>query len=1339
MGQSWQFSVVLVLPFIAAGISLLVAVYSWRRRDVPGSNSLAGLMLSIAIWSFFEAVEKSTVGLSDKIFWSQIQYIGITSTPVFFLIFSARYSQQDHWLTKGKITLLWLVPVATIVMNYTNNYHFWHWRSYNLNTETNLLTFEYGPWFWVFVSFAYAYLLAATVILLGSCRNVRKQYRRQIWTIIWALLFPWGANIIHLLGISPFKNFDPTPIAFTVTGFLITLSITKFQLMDITPIVRSKLVDTLQDALIVVDHRGYVVDLNPAALAIIRKPLDQVILKPASVSLRHWPYLANRFSRKTNGLTELKVIPDIDHHWYDTRISILRGSNGEFTGYLILLRDISNQKQAEEERSTLAAVIEQVKETIIITDLNGKIIYANPNFEEISGYSIDEILGRKTNFALGDDQGIDYYLELWETINRGDTWTGTLVNQRKDGSQYFEAATIFPIKKNSGKITNFAAVKRDISAEAKAEKALKFYSDQLTALHEISIVLSLTETFADLCRQVIFLGRQKLGFDRLGLWFVDPSDPDYLVGSFSIDENGQLRDEWDQKIHISKTPNYVQFLQKKNRVLYIQNAPIRNEKSEIVATGDQVIAGMWDKGKIIGYISVDNFFSKEPITQQQQTILVLFSQTLANLVIRKRADEALQSFSDQLATLHDVTIELSQNETFDEMCRQAVQLGRERLNLDRLSLWFIDQNDSKSIKGSYGIDENGHLRDERKQHIRIESDPIHKMLLSGSPRVYHQQNVELFNEKFKAIGIGDIAATALWDGSNIIGYIWADNLLSQEPFASHQLDLLVLFAQLIGNLSTRIKVAEETKRKAHQQALLNDITRTAIEQTDFQEILQTLADQLGELFLADGCFLTIWDEEQHLVVPGAAYGPYKERYTKDPGFSPKSGESTITQTVLQTGQVIVILDVPHSPYLSQRLAAEFPAQSLMGLPLIANDQKLGAALISFNEYHIFSPDEIGLGEQAAQQIALAILKSRLLEKAETRAREAETLRQASAAVVATLKRDEAIERILEELNRVVPYDSASVQLLLGNELEIVGERGFKNPNDVIGLRFPINVDSPNALVFKQVEPIIIPDAPAEYEAFRKPPHDHIHGWMGVPLKIKDRIIGMLALDSFQSSRFTNVHGRLATAFADQVAIALENTRLFEETQWLAIHDSLTGLFNRRHFMSLAWSEYKRAKRYDKPLSVIMLDIDHFKRVNDTYGHLIGDQVLQTIAKICNSSLRIHDVIGRYGGEEFVILLPETSATVKVSSPTDHTNDLEPAKVVAERLRSVVESTVINTERGDISPTISLGIAERHGAIQSIDQLIDCADQALLQAKNTGRNRVVIWYPIPKKILNSKPE
>lgn len=170
----------------------------------------------------------------------------------------------------------------------------------------------------------------------------------------------------------------------------------------------------------------------------------------------------------------------------------------------------------------------------------------------------------------------------------------------------------------------------------------------------------------------------------------------------------------------------------------------------------------------------------------------------------------------------------------------------------------------------------------------------------------------------------------------------------------------------------------------------------------------------------------------------------------------------------------------------------------------------------------------------------------------------------------------------------------------------------------------------------------------------------------------------------------------------------------EKLRNLAITDSLTHVFNRRHFFSLAQNELERAKRYHRDLSIILFDIDHFKAVNDSFGHLVGDQVLETLAAYCKSNLRSFDVIGRYGGEEFIILLPETN--------------LKRAAQIAERLRRQALGIHIPTEQGSPSITISLGVAAvKPGQSASLDELISAADQALYRAKAEGRNQVCTLY------------
>lgn len=164
---------------------------------------------------------------------------------------------------------------------------------------------------------------------------------------------------------------------------------------------------------------------------------------------------------------------------------------------------------------------------------------------------------------------------------------------------------------------------------------------------------------------------------------------------------------------------------------------------------------------------------------------------------------------------------------------------------------------------------------------------------------------------------------------------------------------------------------------------------------------------------------------------------------------------------------------------------------------------------------------------------------------------------------------------------------------------------------------------------------------------------------------------------------------------------------------ISIEDHLTGIYNRRYFFDLAEKEVERAKRYGNPLSVVILDADHFKKMNDTYGHLIGDQILVNLAKLCSENIRGQDILARYGGEEFVILMPEANQ--------------EAAQNSAERLRKIVAKTSMITGGLDVMITISLGVASwENGSALDFNALLARADRALYQSKETGRNRVSVW-------------
>ncbi|NBB89719.1 MAG: diguanylate cyclase [Spirochaetes bacterium] len=343
-------------------------------------------------------------------------------------------------------------------------------------------------------------------------------------------------------------------------------------------------------------------------------------------------------------------------------------------------------------------------------------------------------------------------------------------------------------------------------------------------------------------------------------------------------------------------------------------------------------------------------------------------------------------------------------------------------------------------------------------------------------------------------------------------------------------------------------------------------------------------------------------------------------------------------------------------------------------------------------------------KEAEEQIA------RARADAEAHAREAELLRRAGAAIASTLDRSQAVRRVLSFLAQTVPYQTATVQVLEEDVLEVVDSSGPVRSGfgpgtkhalrDHFGYRWIVESREPELLVRPADE---IPELP-----------EHADGepisWIGVPLLAQGVVVGTLTLSASHGESFGEEHLRLASAIADYVALAIQNARLFEVAHRAAITDPLTGVYTRYWFIPYVEQEIAAALRASAPLSLLVFDLDHFKQLNDTYGHPAGDDVLAGLIRAISGVLRAANPVCRLGGEEFAVLLPGTEA--------------EAARAVAGRLCETAEAA-----RYDCCPyrpvTISVGVASLGDSCRDYRELLSNADKALYRAKARGRNRVVL--------------
>lgn len=349
-------------------------------------------------------------------------------------------------------------------------------------------------------------------------------------------------------------------------------------------------------------------------------------------------------------------------------------------------------------------------------------------------------------------------------------------------------------------------------------------------------------------------------------------------------------------------------------------------------------------------------------------------------------------------------------------------------------------------------------------------------------------------------------------------------------------------------------------------------------------------------------------------------------------------------------------------------------------------------------------------------------KNEIIEKTnkelEKRVEEINLIHEFSQKIVSTLDLEELYRVIDSFLGDKVGFHEFA--LLVCNDEEnpqevvIQTARGFADSSKIRGMQFHAG-EGLTGQVLQTGKYCYIPDTSQEPRyLYYKGEHRKDGSFLSIPLLFKGKLVGILNFNRPERDGFSAQDVRFLKTIAVEMAIALVNATLYSRTKELAVRDELTHLYNRRHFQALLNLEIKRADRFGQPVSLLMVDIDRFKRINDTYGHLGGDHRLREFAQLLISSLREVDMVARFGGEEFVIVLPNTSK--------------RDARLVAEKLCFLTRQHLFSqdTAKPLLPFTISLGVASYPIDGQTVESLIKVADLALYQAKENGRDRVVLY-------------
>lgn len=351
-----------LLAILSGIISLVASIITWRR-SAPGSRMLSLALFSAALWSVFYSPYWMNLPLENRVFWFNIMYIGVATLPTLFLLFAIEFTHNKIWLTRRHLFLLAIVPVISILLHWTNNYHHLIYLGMETIVVRGFVTIEYTRGAWYYVSVVYSYGVIGIALFLLSQRVLHSSplYLSQYRLVLIASLLPWLSSIYSELRFNNLAGLDLAPLTMGFSGIIIAFSTLQQRFMDLIPVARSHLIENMSDGILVLDAQNRVVDINPAMENFLDKNPLSYMGRNASEIFDGWLKESDLRWEEIETRTELKV-PKDPTRYLDLRVTPLYDRDQFVSGRIMVFRDVTDRKQVEKR---LRAVNERLQNQLI--------------------------------------------------------------------------------------------------------------------------------------------------------------------------------------------------------------------------------------------------------------------------------------------------------------------------------------------------------------------------------------------------------------------------------------------------------------------------------------------------------------------------------------------------------------------------------------------------------------------------------------------------------------------------------------------------------------------------------------------------------------------------------------------------------------------------------------------------------------------------------------------------------------------------------------------------------------------------------------------------------------
>jgi PAS domain S-box-containing protein len=1168
---SWPMIPYLVPYLISAAISGGIGAYAWYRRAVAGAWAFAVVALAEALWTLGYACELASGRLEAKVFWDNVQWIGAFAWSMAFWALALQYTGRRWPRRRRTWRLLAIVPAVFLLLVFTNRFHEWVRPGAWLVPGEPFAELVYDfTAVQVFAAlYAYALVLYGLWLLVDYAIRSPRFYRAQVALIGLGTLVPLVGTVLTLAGVTFTVHRDTTPFTFAASNLIIAWGLFRYRLFDIAPVARDAVVESMVDAVIVLDARNRVVGLNPAAQELIDRPTLEAIGRPADEVLSAWPDLVTHYRDVAQARTEIAGHVRGKRRSLDLRISPLYDWRHRHTGRLIVVRDITERKRAEsqrdamlealhKERDLIAAVLDTAGALVVVLDPQGRIERFNRACEQLTGYSFDQAKGKYLWDFLLPPEEVETVRAVWEELKAGhypsaheSHWVG------QDGSRRLIAWSDTVLLDDRGEVEYIVGTGIDVEEERRREREAR-------ALAEIAKLAGGTLRLEDVLERAAEYARELFEADHCGIALYDEAQGTlrYVVikgelPELAVDLTG---------IEIRPTDAFRERVLEGLQPVVVEDAlsspvvgPQLAEFVRLLEIQSFVVAPMEAGGRPLGFVALTMCHGRQRrFTSEDAELALVIAKQAAIAIDNAQLYEAQQRRAEQFQLISEVGQRITSILEVDDLLTEIACLVKETLGCHLVGIALVEGDELVFKAGAGGAWEVSEFRPPR---LRIGQEGITGWVAGhGEPLLVPDVGKEpRYYAVPQAAGVRSELAVPLKAQDAIVGVMHAqsDRL---DAFDEGDLDVLQSLAHqaaiAIENArsyaSARRELAARKEAEAALRRVNEELERRVEERTAelvaanaslraevagrvrAEQTLQESETRYRMLFQSANDAILVMDGDRFLECNRASEAMFgcsrDDIIGRSPDqFSPARQPDGSDSREKARGKIDAALD--GTPQFFEWLHRRVDG-TLFDVEVSLNRMALG------DEWLLLAIVR-DITERKRAEEALRLYTGRI-----------EVLHEIDRGVLAARSVEEIAQVAVSRVRQLVPCQRASITLfdLARDEAIILAVSADVETMAKKGVRFPLDRFEDLAEAARRGQVIMWEDLRLRGTMVDIVWAEGVRSYATVPLVARGQLIGALNLGMSHPGVLTAEHVDVARQVADQLAIAIHQARLYEQVQ-----------------------------------------------------------------------------------------------------------------------------------------------------------------------------------------------